>query len=308
MITTRFGKTNLQVSRLGFGGAPAAFLKADPSSAAAMIEQLLDRGVNLLDTALMYPGSEEFIGNHLAHRRNDYIIVSKCGGKVPGVDAKEWTPNAITAAVDRALRLLRTERLDVMLLHSCDLKTLQADDCLEALVRARDAGKIGFAGYSGDNEAAEFAAKLPDIAVIETSINIVDQHNIDVVLPVAKQHDVGIIVKRPIANAAWKPLDQHLGLYRTYARTYVERFAKLGVKPEDLGFDGEPSVVWPEIALRFTLSFPEVNVAIVGTTNATNALRNVEVVKKGPLPTEAVMKLREAFVRAQGSERWLGQT
>jgi aryl-alcohol dehydrogenase-like predicted oxidoreductase len=264
--------------------------------------------VNLIDTALMYPGSEEFIGNHLSHRRSDYIIVSKCGGKVPGVDAKEWTPAVISAAVDRALRLLKTDRLDVMLLHSCDLKTLQADDCLEALVQARDAGKIGFAGYSGDNEAAEFAAKLPDIAVIETSVNIVDQHNIDVVLPVARQNDVGIIAKRPIANAAWKPIDQHLGLYKTYARTYVERFAKLGLTPSDLGFDGSPEQVWPEIALRFTLSFPEVNVAIVGTTNVANALRNVEVVEKGPLPADAVEKLRDAFVRAQGSDRWLGQT
>lgn len=308
MTKTRFGKTNLQVSRLGFGGAPAAFLKSDPAAAAALIGQLLDRGVNLIDTALMYPGSEEFIGNHLSHRRNDYILVSKCGGKVPGVDAREWTPAAITAAVDRALRLMKTDRLDVMLLHSCDLKTLQADDCLEALVQARDAGKIRFAGYSGDNEAAEFAAKLPDIAVIETSINIVDQHNIDAVLPLAKQHDVGIIAKRPIANAAWKPLDQHQGLYKTYARTYVERFARLGLTPEDLGFSGPPGQAWPEIALRFTLGFPGVHVAIVGTTNPTNALRNVETVEKGPLPDHVVQRLRDAFRRAQAGETWLGQT
>lgn len=273
-----------------------------------MISRLLDRGVNLIDTALMYPGSEEFIGNHLAHRRKDYILVSKCGGKVPGVDAKEWTPGAIAAAVDRALRLLKTDRLDVMLLHSCELKTLQADDCLEALVQARDAGKIGFAGYSGDNEAAEFAATLPDIAVVETSVNIVDQHNIDAVLPLARQHDVGIIAKRPIANAAWRPIDQHLGLYKTYARTYVERFAKLGITPADLGFDGEPSTVWPEIALRFTLSIPGVNVAIVGTTNAANAMRNVELVEKGPLPDDVVRRIRDAFQQARGSENWLGQT
>ena len=74
--------------------------------------------------------------------------------------------------------LYRHSVVDVMLLHSCDLATLQKGEALGALVKARDAGKIRFAGYSGDNEAAAWAAAHPDIAVLETSISIADQRNI----------------------------------------------------------------------------------------------------------------------------------
>ena len=113
------------------------------------------------------------------------------------------------------------------------------------------AGKIKFAGYSGDNDTAAYAAGLPDVAVIETSINITDQRNIDLVLPKAKQNNIGVIVKRPIANAAWKNIDKQPGMYQSYAKEYTERFKKMGIRAADLGFSDDD---WPEIALRL---YPE---------------------------------------------------
>jgi len=303
MEKRRLGKTGFDVSVLGFGCAPASFLKYDPASAGKLIEGLLDTGINLVDTATSYPGSEEFIGNFLSHRRDDFVLVSKVGNRTPGCDAAAWSPALITFAVDRALKLMKTDHIDVMLLHSCDLATLQADDALEALVSARDAGKIKFAGYSGDNEAAAFAARLPDVAVIETSINIVDQVNIDMVLPVAQKHDVGVIAKRPIFNAAWKDLATQKGLYKTYAAEYTKRLSALGVAPIDVGFDD-----WPELALRFTLSQPGLTTAIVGTTNPINASANATAAGKGALDDETISYLREAFRRANADGQWVGQT
>ncbi len=302
------GKTGLDVSVLGYGCAPVAFLKADQAAAGKMVEALLDQGINFIDTATSYPGSHDFIGNHLAHRRKDFVVVSKCGQKLAGVDAPAWSPEVITASVDQALQKMKVEKIDVMLLHSCDLKTLQADDAIEALVKARDAGKIAHVGYSGDNEAAAFAARLPDIAVIETSINIVDQKNIDMVLPVAVENNVGIIAKRPIANACWKSLDDQKGMYKSYVATYTDRLAKMQITPADLGFDGEASEVWPQIALRFTLDQPGVTTAIVGTTKQENAEANLAYAAKGPLPEHVIARIRAAFKRADSSGQWLGLT
>jgi aryl-alcohol dehydrogenase-like predicted oxidoreductase len=300
------GKTHLDVSTLGFGCAPSAFLKTDLDNLAKLVNTLLDRGVNLVDTATMYPGSEEFIGNHLAGRRRDYVLVSKVGSaKAAGITGEPWSDELITSSIDRALRLMKTDHVDVMLLHSCDLATLEADDALASLVKARDAGKIRFAGYSGDNDAAAFAAKLPDIAVIETSINYVDQNNIDAVLPLARKHDVGIIAKRPLANAAWKGAAGRTGIYVNYTREYVKRHEQLGVKASDLGYAESD---WAELALRFTLSFPEVTTAIVGTTNAQNALRNLEIASKGSLGAQHIQALRNQFKAAPGSSGWAGQT
>lgn len=302
------GNTGLNVSVLGFGCAPAAFLKSDQEAAAKLIEALLDRGMNLLDTATSYPGSHDFIGTYLSKRRKDYVLVSKLGQKLGGIDAPAWSAEVVRVSVERALTALKTDLIDVMLLHSCDLKTLQSGDALGALIKARDGGKIKHIGYSGDNEAATWAAQQPDVAVVETSINVVDQTNIDGVLAQAVKNKVGIIAKRPIANAAWKDIDSQEGMYRNYAATYTDRFAKMGLKPADLGFSGEPNEVWPEIALRFTLSQPGVTTAIVGTTRLANALRNLDYAAKGALPAGAIEKLRAAFKKANPDGQWTGQT
>lgn len=300
------GKTGFNVSVLSFGCAPAAFLKSEREAAARMIETLLDRGINLLDTATAYPGSHEFIGDYLSRRRKDYVLVSKLGQKLPDVDAPAWSAETVRVSVERALTTLRTDLIDVMLIHSCDLQTLQKGEALEALIKARDAGKIRYVGYSGDNDAATWAAGQPDVAVIETSVNIVDQANIDGVLAVAQKNNIGIIAKRPIANAAWKDIEQQPGFYRNYAATYTDRFARLGLKPADLGFGNDAD--WAEIALRFTLSQPGVTTAIVGTTRLENALKNLDYAARGPLPAETVATIRDAFKRADPKGEWLGQT
>lgn len=307
MKYSTFGKTGLSVSSLGFGAGPIGYLGTDQQRIASIVNLLLDAGVNVLDTAAAYAGSEEALGKAVGHRRGDYVLISKCGQSFEGLPGEAWSAEVISATVDRALQRLRTDHLDVMLLHSCDLAVLQAGEALGALVKARDAGKIHFLGYSGDHETAAFAAALPEISVLETSINLCDHANLEVVLPVAHKHAVGVIAKRPLANTAWRPAEALPGIYQEYARIYRERFEAMGLRAEELGFAEED---WPEIALRFTLSHSGVNVAIIGTTNPENAQRNIAAARKGALPEEVVRRIREAFSAAEkrSGERWLGQT
>lgn len=306
-----FGRTGLMVSRIGFGAAPIGLLETDRDDASKLLNVLLDRGVNLIDTAAAYRGSEEMIGQTIGGRRDEFVLVSKCGHAVSGIAAEAWTPALVTATIDRSLRLLRTDHLDVMLLHSCPLDVLRDGALIGALVEARTAGKIRFAGYSGDNDAAAWAAARPEIAVIQTSVNLADQVNIDTVLPICKAHDVGVMAKRPIANAAWKDLAEQRGTYATYAKTYTDRLALLGLDP--IAFIGGDSdrAAWLELALRFTLSQPEVSTAIVGTTSFENAEANLELARRGPLPPEQVAAVRAAFAAAQRAHAdldWSGQT
>ena len=88
MLKQTLGKTNLSVSVLGFGAAPIAYLKSDQDRAASVIEQLLKSGVNLIDTAASYPGSEPFLGERFSNRREQFMLVSKCGQKIPESDAR----------------------------------------------------------------------------------------------------------------------------------------------------------------------------------------------------------------------------
>lgn len=301
-----FGNTGLTVSPLGFGGAPIGYLPVERQQTSDVLNTLLDLGANLIDTAASYKGSEALIGETIGHRRDEFILVSKCGAKIPESDAPEWSAELIARTIDRSLERLRTDRLDVMLLHTCSREVLERGEALAALAKARQAGKIRFAGYSGDNETGAFAATLDDVAVIQTSINIADQRNIDVVLPPCRHRRLGVMAKRPIANAAWKDRQTQPGMYKEYSKAYTERLAKMPLKPSDIGLRDDNDG-WAEMALRFTLSQPGVNVAIIGTTNLHHVRHNVEFAANGPLPADAVQKIRDAFARADTDHDWLAK-
>ncbi len=323
IVQRRFGKTELNVSGLGFGGAPIGYLESAQREVERVLNALLDAGVNVIDTAACYPGSEEAIGKAVADRRDEYVLVSKCGHRGDASDGENFSPNVIRKNIDRSLQRLNTDCIDVMLLHSCDMDVLQAGDALGAVVEAREAGKVRFAGYSGDNEAAAYAATLPDVAVIETSVNIVDQANIELVLPVTKKHDVGVIAKRPIGNACWKSAEEFEGVYQEYAKTYIERFLTMGLTLKELelessneesraGSGGDSGgknggMDWVTVALRFVLSIEEVHTSIVGTTKADHVAHNLAALAKGALSGAAKAHIMTAF-QTVADASWTGQT
>jgi len=308
MPTTTLGRTGLKVSRLAFGAGPIGYLGASPEQAARVLNLLLDRGVNVIETAAAYLGSEELIGQAVGHRRDAFILMSKCGRKVEGAAGEDWSARLITETVDRSLRRLGTDHLDVMLLHSCSLEVLRKGEALGALARAREAGKIRFAGCSADNEAATYAAGLADVDVLMCSVNLCDQVNLDGALAAAAAAGTAVVAKRTLANAAWKPLEAQQGIYRDYVKPYAERLRAMALEPEDLGFPGPDP--WPEIALRFALAEPRVHALSVGTTSPANAEANLALLEAGPLAPAAAAAIRQAFRAAQAAAGapWPGLT
>jgi len=302
------GKTGLEVSPLGFGSANVGYLGEGVKRTAEILNLLLDSGINVVDTAACYPGSEELIAKSVGQRRNEYVLVTKCGHKVEGTTGEEWSKGLVVESVERSLRRLGTDRIDIVLLHSCGLDILRKGEALEALVEAQAAGKIRFVGYSGDNEAAVYAAALKEVSVIETSVSVCDQANIDSVLPICRQNQTGVLVKRALANAAWRDLSNQRGVYQSYAESYHQRWLAMGLSPVALGFEGDEGTDWPGVALRFTLSQEGVHCAVVGTTDPANARDNLEAVRQGPLTLKVVQKIREAFRLARGEEDWTGLT
>ena len=107
---------------------------------------------------------------------------------------------------------------------------------------------------------------------------------------------MGVICKRPIANAAWKHTEAPGG----YPQTYWERLQKMQIS---LLSDPEHAA---EIALRFTLSQPGTHTAIVGTTKPERWHQNAELLAKGPLPQDQIDAIRAAWQEAGGNE-WRGQ-
>ena len=297
MERRRLGRTGLSVSALGFGASEIGQQRTALKAVAEMLGSALDAGLNLIDTAACYGNSEELIGRSAGHRRQDFYLLTKCG-HAAGLAFNDWTPALIQASVERSLVRLRTDYLDVVQLHSCSERLLRRGDLIVALRRAREQGKLRYIGYSGDGRAALYAAQCGAFDTIQISLSIADQEAIELVLETARERDIGVIAKRPLANAAWLAGSWwSLGLYSWPYRT---RLRKLNY--EFLSGDARQAVA---IALGFTLSVPGVHSAIVGTTKSSRWQQNAALVAKGPLPPHEYESIRARW-RTIATPGWVG--
>jgi aryl-alcohol dehydrogenase-like predicted oxidoreductase len=298
METRQLGKTDMRVSVLGFGGAEIGFEKASAQTVAELLNGALDAGLNVIDTAECYLQSEELIGQAVAGRRKDFYLFSKCGHPDnPGVG--DWRPASLLASIERSLKRLRTDRLDLVQLHSCSEEELRKGDVISALEQARQKGYVRYVGYSGDGSAARFAIECGRFDTLQTSVSIADQEALELTLPLARQRQVGIIAKRPIANAVWRRAQKPDSVYH---QPYWERLRKL-----DYDFLQGDVKQAASIALRFTLSIPGVHTAIVGTKNPNRWRENAELLSAGPLPQDLIDKIRMRW-REAAEPSWVGQT
>jgi aryl-alcohol dehydrogenase-like predicted oxidoreductase len=289
------GRTGLSVSELGFGAAEIGFQGVPADAVRTLLNEALDAGLNVIDTAECYANSEELIGATVGHRRHDFHLFTKCGHHA-GIDLPDWDVRLLEQSIDRSLKRLRTDRVDLVQLHSCSEALLRQGDVIRVLERARDAGKTRFIGYSGDGSAARYALTSGAFDALQTSVSVADQEAIDLTLPMAVKHNVGVIAKRPVANAVWREASRPAN---TYTQPYWDRLQEL-----KYDFLAGPSA--SATALRFTLSVPGVATAIVGTTRPGRWRENAQVLAAGPLPVAEYRAIRERW-KAVAKPDWVGQ-
>lgn len=289
----------MELSVLGFGGASIGYEDATAEKVEKLLNSALDAGLNVIDTAECYESSEELIGKAINHRRGEFFLFTKCGHP-RGVGSEDWSARSILESVERSLRRLRTDRLDLVQLHSCSESVLKRGEAIGALESARARGHTRYIGYSGDSRPARFAVESGAFDALQTSINIADQESIELTIPQACERGMGIIAKRPIANAAWKsghkPID-------SYHHPYWDRLRKLDYDFIRRG-PLEQSVAH---ALRFTLTVPGVHTAIVGTSRPQRWQENARLLEAGLLPNEEFEAIRKRWDDIAPST-WVGQT
>ena len=286
----------MDVSVLGFGGSEIGYERAGPRTVARLLGTALDAGLNVIDTAECYEDSEALIGSALGARRNEIYLLTKCGHP-RGYGRGDWREASLLSSIERSLKRLRTERLDLIQLHSCELSDLRKGEAITALERARERGWTRYIGYSGDGEAAHFAVECGRFDTLQTSVSIADQEAIERTLPLAVKRGMGVIAKRPIANAAWRYARRPS---EPYYQPYWERLRAL-----EYSFlrDAERAV---STALRFTLATPGVHTAIVGTKRPERWPENARLLEAGPLPAAEVEQIRARW-RKVAQPSWTGE-
>lgn len=292
MIYNRLGHTGLTVSALGFGAMHIHDERTTEAEAGALLHGVLDAGITLIDTARGYGLSEARIGRHLRGRRQEFVLSTKVGYGVEGVP--DWTYACIVQGIERALRLMHTDWLDIVHLHSCPLPVLQQGDVIRALQDCQAAGKLRVAAYAGDNDEVDFAIASGAFGSLQTSISLCDQAHLRTRAALADHGGVGVIAKRPLAGAVWR----HARRPGDFAEgQYWDRFQAMGLTgAED----------WAEVALRFVAFHTGAASAIVGTAKPQNLRRNLDTLARGPLPAALACGLRDAFQRH--GEAWPGLT
>ena len=295
MERRRLGRTDMDVSVLGFGGSEIGYERAGARTVARLLGGALDAGLNVIDTAECYEDSESLIGAALGSRRNEIHLLTKCGHP-RGYGRGDWREASLLSSIERSLKRLRTDRLDLIQLHSCELSDLRKGEAITALERARERGWTRYIGYSGDGEAARFAVECGRFDTLQTSVSIADQEAIELTLPLARARNVGVIAKRPIANAAWryprKPAEPYYQPYWTRLRALDYDFVR-----------GEAAAA---TALRFTLSVPGVHTAIVGTTTPERWKENAAALEAGALAAADFERIRARW-RQVAAPSWDGQ-
>jgi len=290
-----FGSTGMNVSVLGFGGSEIGAAEVDFATVDQILGAALDVGVNVIDTAECYGNSEEKIGKALVGKRDSVYLFTKCGHQ-SGFGGEDWEPDMLRRTIDRSLQRLNTDYVDLVQLHTCTQEHLEQGDVVRVLLEAKQAGKTRFIGYSGDSFTARYALEMNVFDCLQTSVNVMDQEAIDLTLPLAAEKGIGVIAKRPIANAVMLRTTVAPGSYES---EYWDRWQVLDY-PE---LKGEDPV---SIALQFTLAQPAVATAIVGTRRPENFVRNVESLRRTVSSPEIFAALRARWREVAGAD-WHGR-
>lgn len=243
------GRTGLAVSALGLGTVklgrsegvkyPHPVRIPGDEEAAALIARAEELGINLIDTAPAYGSSEERLGSLLAGRRDRWVVCTKVGEEfVDGVSRFDFSAGAVTASVHRSLRRLRTDVLDVVLLHSDGLIEADPREPMEALARLKEAGKVRAVGASTKTAAGGLlAAATCDVVMLTLNPG----HAEDLpAIAAAKDRRAGVLVKKAFGSG-------HLALEESSRRA----------------------------CLRLALSTPGVSSVITGTASIPHLEANV---------------------------------
>ena len=211
----RLGRTNFDVSVIGFGAFkigrtlgmkyPRAYELPTEDECARLLGDVLDLGINLIDTAPAYGVSEERIGRHLAHRRSDFILSTKVGEMFDaGTSTYDFSSGGIRRSVQRSLKRLQTDYIDILFIHSDgnDIDILENVETVSTMVGLRESGLVRAVGFSGKTvEGATQALAWADVLMVE--LNQDDDSHTPVILE--SDGNFGVVVKKGLASGHHAP-------------------------------------------------------------------------------------------------------
>ncbi len=310
------GSTGLQVSAVGLGawelgGAATLTFESlgsiahgyghvDDREAIGLVHRCEGLGINFVDTAPIYGDghSEELLGKALVGRRNRWILATKGGHGAS--DGQAWTDFSevrILSQMDESLRRLRTDHVDVYLLHGPRPEDIAQGECLSALSKLKALGKARFVGVSlGRNQLGVELCERRLADVLQQSIGLTSPAAIVELLPAAQAAGVGIVARGAFASGF---LTGAISDRTEFADDDRRGWMDEGYKAQLTGFADKlrelitTDRTLAQLCIRFVLDQPGVSTVIAGSKSIEHMVENAGAADLPALTAEEVRRLRE---------------
>lgn len=276
------GKTGLSVTSGSLGTMDVRYL--DEANVARLFNAALDRGVNYIDTSPEYPMAEYYIGKTIAHRRDEYVLATKCGDNMTGVGATYiFDRKTIISNLEESLRLMKTDYVDVLQLHGVTPELLEGGcygEAMETMRELKASGKalhLGLTVRNGNNQQYGYPAvfgynSLPrfaqwdDIEMAQIVYGGLTRMSENMIQKVHDEYNTGIVVR---------------GVAKQYDSLYPARYEASRIS--ELFEEGETR---NDFLIRYALSHPAISSLVIGTKNIEHLMEDLDAVEKGPLCQE----------------------
>jgi aryl-alcohol dehydrogenase-like predicted oxidoreductase len=288
----KLGKSDLVVSRLGLGTAEIGFAyglgsPALPSEAEALalLGEAVELGVTFFDTANYYGVAEDRLGKSGILKDPAVAVCTKCAQFLekgeyfapPELEAK------IREQVEGSLRALRLETLSILMLHGPSKEQVEEGVLIEIMKKLRQEGKVRYWGASTRGEEAPLALIDAGADVLQVAFSVADRRMAPCVFEAARAKGVGIINRSIYLKGVFAGKDALLPPALAPLRRVVEEAATVA---------SELGISLRELAVRYTLSEPAIATSLIGTAKIAHLAEAAESLAHGPLPNDAVEKLR----------------
>ncbi len=321
------GKTGFEVSTISFGAwaIGGSWGEVDDRTSLAALRRAVDVGVNFVDTADVYGDgrSERLVGQLLKERGEQIFVATKAGRRLDPHTAAGYNKENLTAFVERSLRNLDVEALDLVQLHCPPRATYDNAATFAALDDLKRDGKIQNYGVSVETtEEAVAAMRYPGVATIQIIFNMFRLKPVEQVFPQAKQNNVGILARVPLASGLlsgkmtrdrhFDPDDHRVtnrhGEQFDRGETFSGVDFESGLRAaEELKRNVPAGATLAQLALRWILMFDAVTCAIPGAKTAEQAESNARAADLPPLSEETMRAVQEIYdrdIRSQVHHLW----
>ena len=322
------GRTGWKISGIGFGAWAIGgdeWGRTDDAESLRALHRAVDKGVNFFDTADVYGDgrSERLIARLRRERREPLVVATKAGRRLDPHVADGYNRANLTAFVERSLKNLGTDALDLLQLHCPPTPVYDRPEVFGVLDNLARAGKIRFYGVSVEMvDEAIRALEYPGIQSVQIIFNMFRLKPADRFLKLAGERRVGILARVPLASGL---LTGRMRRDTTFSDTDHRHFNRRGAAfdlgetfsgvdfdtgvaaAEELGAIVPNGATLAQAALRWILDFPEVTAAIPGARHATQVESNVRAAELAPLSDDARAVVRDVYdrhFRAAVHGRW----